>query len=285
MGAKTVRVLRRGALRSRGRNGTMDQVALESVARQAGDTAHDAVQSRRNFEVAGVLKELLAILAVPLHADAKGAFNRGSGAREKDGVAARSHRIHGEALAAKPALDLGEVRVRNAELRSKLRRREPLMVAGRRWVLLVEQQLVERRLLRRRGREHQRHAGQRGVARESSQGRCGCGTAGDRSGELHPVGVTDLTGDPRRRLDGIRARTQRHSTRQNSDDCLQQLIHGASYLMTISSDGPRDRGRLAPAHPNRCRPSTHDIDAHLRNKFCGRRRSLYVRLVAPPRVV
>ena len=76
-------------------------------------------------------------------------FSQAYTSAESDRGAALRHCIYGETLGLEPCRHLAEIVLAHAELLSKLRGGEPLMVAGRRRSLLRRQQSSQARLLRR----------------------------------------------------------------------------------------------------------------------------------------
>jgi hypothetical protein len=127
-----------------------DEARLRLEVMQAAYPANGRCESAWQRNLRGVRKVSLPIHDVVVNLSMEGLFRHIRGSTEPDRGAALRHRIHSETLRLEPRGNLVEVVLAHAKLCSELRSSEPLMVAGRRRILLRRQQSIQGRLLRGR---------------------------------------------------------------------------------------------------------------------------------------
>ena len=99
-------------------------------------------QRRRNLRISIIRPMIFALHRVSVNLSVKGLAYESRGSVELNDRLARRDVVHRESLSLKPGRHRLYVGVGGAELRAELRRGEPLVVIGRRFVLLLVDQLL-----------------------------------------------------------------------------------------------------------------------------------------------
>ncbi len=159
---------------------------------------HHRRQGRGNLRVAGVGQVFHAIDYKPMNLGAEGAAHLSRVAGKFDHRAARRCAGDLEAVRLQPRRHGLYVGIGRAELLTELLRRQPLMIIGRRFALLLVEQRAQRRFLSGRALQQQKHpanglaVGYGALIEPRPRERMGIAPPRD------PVGLINLLRDPRR---------------------------------------------------------------------------------------
>src|ERR1035438_1475993 len=124
---------------------------LRTKVMQARHAADDVVERSGNHDRRGVGDVRFPVNAIVMDLGTKSMLHLGSGAAEDDGIMTAPDAESLEAFGLEPAGNLVQIVFTEAEAIGELLGREPLVVEGRRAILLLREKLVEILLLARRG--------------------------------------------------------------------------------------------------------------------------------------
>ena len=167
----------------------MERLAGEVVER--GESADDGGQCRGNLRIVGVGVVGLAVDRIFVNLGVEGVAQLCDAAGELNGTPAGIDFGDGEAMAAKPGFDGGDVLVGGSKLCAELVRGEPLVVVRRTRRVHLRDELAESGLLVGASLKDQLHAVKLHAVGRSATVIHSVGQRTHRVGECHPLAFVD----------------------------------------------------------------------------------------------
>ena len=213
------------------------RAGLQPEVVEARDGKYDVGDGRGHGGIGEVGDVLLAVVRHVVDGGAEGLLHLSDGAAEGDEGGALCDAGDGEALTGEPGGDLREIAAAEAEARTELLRRKPLVIAGRAGIELRGEELVEVGLL---GRSHAEAHGERFELaigwREAEIGRV-TGAATDAARQRNPAAAVDGAGDAvLHRCLVLHGCLGRWEERGNKESCGEsKKTRGDGYAWIIST--------------------------------------------------
>jgi len=199
-----------------------------TLGREAAHRRNRVRERGRNLRVGRIRDALFGARVVEAHRGRERALDFRGGAAEADARAAVRDRIDVETLRAKPRADRVDVVLAGAEALADLARREPAVIVGRRRILLILQQLLERLLARIGALQRDRERCQRKIGRNGAGVVRRRDPSGAPLGERHALVGIDRLNDAVFLRDERRMRTRAGET-ENDERGERADLHRRSF--------------------------------------------------------